>query len=229
MLSRALSNMVRASLVGATVLVVWSSSASASVVTLFSDGFSSSDANWSLNTSSPTVADYLNLGGSHGYVLHFEYGDSSNPDGTATSVGSAINATGYTNLTLQFDYWAINLNSGDSLTAQWDVAGSGVWNNLSPAITSNTSGFTTVSYNFTTTGTDIDIRFAANLSSCVLNYSSCWDFDPDEFKIDNVLLTDPLPTPLPGALALFGSVLFGGLGISSLRKRRDRCSTSVIA
>ena len=33
-------------------------------------------------------------------------------------------------------------------------------------------------------------------------------------------------TPIPGALVLFGTVLFGGLGVSSLRKRRDRGSAS---
>lgn len=39
-----------------------------------------------------------------------------------------------------------------------------------------------------------------------------------------------LATPLPGALALFGSVLFGGLGVSSWRKRRrGRSTVSVLA
>jgi hypothetical protein len=36
-------------------------------------------------------------------------------------------------------------------------------------------------------------------------------------------------TPLPGAMALFGSVLFGGIGISQWRKRRQRGPVSVIA
>jgi hypothetical protein len=36
-------------------------------------------------------------------------------------------------------------------------------------------------------------------------------------------------TPLPGAAALFGSVLFGGLGISTWRKRRSRGPASIIA
>lgn len=36
-------------------------------------------------------------------------------------------------------------------------------------------------------------------------------------------------TPLPGAFALFGSVLFGGLGVSRWRKRRARGPVSVIA
>lgn len=36
-------------------------------------------------------------------------------------------------------------------------------------------------------------------------------------------------TPLPGAFALFGSVLFGGLGVSAWRKRRGRSVASIIA
>jgi hypothetical protein len=36
-------------------------------------------------------------------------------------------------------------------------------------------------------------------------------------------------TPLPGAAVLFGSVLFGGLGVSGWRKRRARGAVSVIA
>ncbi len=39
-----------------------------------------------------------------------------------------------------------------------------------------------------------------------------------------------VPTPLPGALALFGSVLFGGIGVSTWRKRRsNRGVVSVFA
>jgi hypothetical protein len=37
------------------------------------------------------------------------------------------------------------------------------------------------------------------------------------------------PVPLPGAFLLFGTVLAGGLGVSGLRKRRQRGPVSVIA
>lgn len=39
----------------------------------------------------------------------------------------------------------------------------------------------------------------------------------------------PSSTPLPGAFGLFGSVLFGGLGVSRWRKRRARGPVSVMA
>jgi hypothetical protein len=42
-------------------------------------------------------------------------------------------------------------------------------------------------------------------------------------------ITPLSPTPLPGALVLFGTVLFGGLGVSKWRKRRDRGPISALA
>jgi hypothetical protein len=39
----------------------------------------------------------------------------------------------------------------------------------------------------------------------------------------------PNPVPLPGAFLLFGTVLAGGLGVSGLRKRRQRGPVSVMA
>ena len=41
--------------------------------------------------------------------------------------------------------------------------------------------------------------------------------------------TKTLTMPLPGAFALFGSVLFGGIGVAKWRKRRDRGPVSVIS
>ena len=41
--------------------------------------------------------------------------------------------------------------------------------------------------------------------------------------------TKTFTMPLPGAFALFGSVLFGGIGIAKWRKRRDRGPVSVIS
>jgi hypothetical protein len=40
--------------------------------------------------------------------------------------------------------------------------------------------------------------------------------------------TKTLTMPLPGALALFGSVLFGGIIVVRWRKRRDRSPVSII-
>ncbi len=41
--------------------------------------------------------------------------------------------------------------------------------------------------------------------------------------------TKTFTMPLPGAFALFGSVLFGGIGIAKWRKRRDRGPVSIIS
>ncbi len=41
--------------------------------------------------------------------------------------------------------------------------------------------------------------------------------------------TKTFTMPLPGAFALFGSVLFGGIGVAKWRKRRDRGPVSVIS
>jgi hypothetical protein len=54
--------------------------------------------------------------------------------------------------------------------------------------------------------------------------------DGDRCGTEKFTFNTVTTTPLPGALALFGSVLFGGIGVSTWRKRRGgRRAISVLA
>lgn len=106
-----------------------------------------------------------------------------------------------------------NLTCGTELIVT--IAGSGLTRSLSTG--GNGGFFASVDiYNLITTSADTCERDNGN-------------YTDGKCAITGAVGTS-LATPLPGALALFGSVLFGGLGVSSWRKRRrGRSTVSVLA
>jgi hypothetical protein len=187
----------------------------ASADTIFSDNFESGNLNnWSITVDTPTTITNVNVGGTHGRVMSFDKGDSSNPDGTATATTSIPNTSGFNNLQVSLDWLAQNQNeTSDTLSIQWAVAGSGTWNTIMTFASTGSSFANSGPLNIgAPAGTDIDLRFVFNV-----------DATNEGFQVDNVVLSGtsvPVPGPLAGA-GLPGLIAAcGGLVVLARRRRQ---------
>lgn len=183
----------------------------------------------------------LPSGGYASTVVTWNGSDSFN--GTTVGLGDEITFTGFTasQLTLvtgDGQYEGSSSSSTTNFSLWLDL--NGTWTSIESWSTNDNtlrdlSAAFTLPKNFASaTVTGIALTAAPADGGNDTNFQSfinmsCEDdrctSNPELFTFNSVTTT-----PLPGALALFGSVLFGGLGVSTWRRRRSsRGTTSVLA
>jgi hypothetical protein len=207
-----------------------------------------------LTSANPALSGYT---GPYGSVSVTTSGTTLNPSNTATITFTANTAGGFvfvdgssaavnvnaTNFSISnisgtnyFSDGKLNLSNGGSS----NVDGFQVLNQTVDNQGSFKDSLTTISFTITestatwTSASDVltansnGALVAAHIAACTLVSGACNEA-AGALATGYTANTGAVNTPLPGALALFGSVLVGGLGLTSWRKRRSRGPVSVIA
>jgi hypothetical protein len=138
-----------------------------------------------------------------------------NGNGTSAVVNGSFSTVGFTNVKLSLDWAGDNIETGDVLTISWKPTASATFTTLT---TLNGTG------SVFTDGLVLSLGALAANTSIDIKISAGFDMGNDTYYIDNVSLTGDAAavatTPIPGAAFLMGTVLAGGVGFGSYRRKR---------
>jgi hypothetical protein len=201
---------------------------SASAATLFFDDFNRApDAvvgNGWIETPTTSVS-LVNAGAAHLGVMQLKSSQSYlSPSIQVSASHDSINATGFTDIAISFDYELHYTEILDTAYVEWRVGGTGSWTTLASTVGGilfNDTWFSVSNLSLGALAADnpnVGIEFRLRSSATLLS-------DTDYLKIDNVLVTgDALPpvqpavvVPEPASLAVWG--VLGCVGLFYTRRK----------